>query len=124
MRAWRKAWLGALLAVQIGPAASDPYAAGTVASEHGDWPAAVEAYSEALALNPYDRRALEALGEAYLELDRPDDARATLDRLADACRRLAHAAVDPLVTCAEWQDLSEAYEGHVVQKPSGRAKPE
>ena len=117
MRAQRKAWLGALLAAQIGPAAADPYAAGIAASEQGDWPAAVEAYGQALGGNPYDRRALEALGEAYLELDRPDDARATLDRLADACRRLAHAAVDPLVTCAEWQDLSEAYDSYVARRP-------
>ena len=56
----------------------------------GDYPAALDAYGKALTLNPYNRGALEYLGEAYLELDRPDDAKATLDRLADACRMLAH----------------------------------
>ena len=54
----------------------------------GDYPAALDAYGKALRLNPYNRGALEYLGEAYLELDRPDDAKTTLDRLADACRRL------------------------------------
>jgi tetratricopeptide (TPR) repeat protein len=80
----------------------------------GDYPAALEAYDKALALNPYNRGALEYLGEAYLELDRPDDAKETLDRLADACKLLAHGAVDPLATCAEWQELSEAYEAYVA----------
>ena len=72
---------------------------GIAYGELGDHPAALEAYGEALTLNPYNRGTLEYLGEAYLELDRPDDAKATLDRLAEACRRLAHAAVDPLTTC-------------------------
>lgn len=84
----------------------------------GDYPAALEAYDEALTLNPYNRGALEYLGEAYLELDRPDDAKATLDRLAEACRRLAHAAVDPLTTCAQWQQLSEAYEAYEAEERS------
>jgi tetratricopeptide (TPR) repeat protein len=84
----------------------------------GDYPAALEAYGKALTLNPYNRGALEYLGEAYLELDRPDDAKATLDRLADACRRIAHAAVDPLTTCAEWQELSEAYEAYIAEDRS------
>ena len=64
----------------------------------GDYPAALDAYGKALTLNPYNRGALEYLGEAYLELDWLDDARATLDRLANACRLLAHGAVDPLTT--------------------------
>ena len=88
----------------------------------GDYPAALEAYGEALILNPYNRGTLEYLGEAYLELDRPDDAKATLDRLADACRRLAHAAVDPLAICAEWQELSEAYEAYLANDPNASAQ--
>ena len=88
----------------------------------GDYAAALEAYGEALTLNPYNRGTLEYLGEAYLELDRPDDAKATLDRLAEACRRLAHAAVDPLTTCAQWQELSEAYEAYVAQQRSTSAQ--
>jgi tetratricopeptide (TPR) repeat protein len=81
----------------------------------GDYPAALDAYGKALTLNPYNRGALEYLGEAYLELDRPGDAKATLDKLADACRRIAHGGVDPLATCHEWQDLSEAYEAFAVE---------
>ena len=88
----------------------------------GDYPAALEAYDKALSLNPYNRGALEYLGEAYLELDRPDDAKATLDRLAEACRRIAHAAVDPLATCAEWQELSEAYEAYQAREQSAKAE--
>jgi tetratricopeptide (TPR) repeat protein len=88
----------------------------------GDYPAALEAYRKALTLNPYNRGALEYLGEAYLELDRPDDAKATLDRLAEACRLLAHGAVDPLVKCAEWQELSEAYETYMAKDRSASAQ--
>jgi tetratricopeptide (TPR) repeat protein len=88
----------------------------------GDYPAALQAYDKALSLNPYNRGALEYLGEAYLELDRPDDAKATLDRLADACRLLAHGGVDPLAKCAEWQELSEAYEAYVVKDRSAKAE--
>ncbi|HEX5079774.1 MAG TPA: tetratricopeptide repeat protein [Geminicoccaceae bacterium] len=88
----------------------------------GDYPAALEAYDRALTLNPYNRGALEYLGEAYLEVDRPDDAWETLDRLAEACRRLAHGAVDPLAACEEWQDLSEAYEAYLAKDRSARAE--
>lgn len=83
----------------------------------GDWPAALEAYDRALTLNPYNRGALEYLGEAYLELDRPDDAKGTLDRLVAACR-LTRDAADALATCEEWQELSEAYEGYVAEDTS------
>jgi tetratricopeptide (TPR) repeat protein len=88
----------------------------------GDYPAALEAYDKALTLNPYNRGALEYLGEAYLELDRPDDAKATLDRLAEACRLLAHGAIDPLTKCEEWQELSEAYEAYVAKGKNAKAE--
>ena len=88
----------------------------------GDYPAALEAYDKALTLNPYNRGALEYLGEAYLELDRPDDAKATLDRLAEACRLLAHGAIDPLTKCEEWQELAEAYEAYVAKGKSAKAE--
>jgi tetratricopeptide (TPR) repeat protein len=88
----------------------------------GDYPAALEAYDKALTLNPYNRGALEYLGEAYLELDRPDDAKATLDRLAEACKLLAHGGVDPLATCSEWQELSEVYEAYVAGDRSAKAE--
>jgi tetratricopeptide (TPR) repeat protein len=88
----------------------------------GDYPAALAAYDKALALNPYNRGALEYLGEAYLELDRPDDAKQTLDRLAGACRLLAHGGVDPLAKCQEFQELSEAYEAYLAEDQSAKAE--
>ena len=48
----------------------------------GDYDRALEAYDRALELNPHHRGALEYLGEAYLELDRPELAKDMLDRLA------------------------------------------
>jgi tetratricopeptide (TPR) repeat protein len=47
----------------------------------GDYDQALQAYDWALKLNPHHRGALEYLGEAYLELDRPEDAKAMLERL-------------------------------------------
>jgi tetratricopeptide (TPR) repeat protein len=88
----------------------------------GDYPAALEAYDKALTLNPYNRGALEYLGEAYLELNRPDDAKEALDRLAGACRLLAHGAIDPLTKCEEWQELSDAYEAYVAKAESAKAE--
>jgi tetratricopeptide (TPR) repeat protein len=88
----------------------------------GDYPAALAAYDKALALNPYNRGALEYLGEAYLELDRPDDAKQTLDRLAGACRLLAHGGVDPLAKCQEFQELSEAYEAYLAEDQRAKAE--
>lgn len=75
----------------------------------GNYPAALDAYGKALLLNPYHRGALEYLGEAYLELDRPDDAQDTLNRLAEACR-----LVDDTPSCEEWQELNEAYEAYLA----------
>ncbi len=40
----------------------------------GDYERALAFYDQALDLNPHHRGALEYLGEAYLELDRPADA--------------------------------------------------
>jgi tetratricopeptide (TPR) repeat protein len=80
----------------------------------GDYDRALEAYDRALELNPYHRGALEYLGEAYLELDRPELAREMLDRLATACQQAAveaTATVAP-VGCEEWQELKEAYDAY------------
>jgi tetratricopeptide (TPR) repeat protein len=77
----------------------------------GDYDRALVLYDKALELNPYHRGALEYLGEAYLELDRPDDAGALLQRLATECRRIADGA-DWQADCEEWQDLKAAYEAY------------
>jgi tetratricopeptide (TPR) repeat protein len=81
----------------------------------GDYDRALVAYDRALALNPHHRGALEYLGEAYLELDRPELAKGLLDRLASECQRIAVAATERnwQSDCEEWQDLNEAYEAYV-----------
>jgi tetratricopeptide (TPR) repeat protein len=77
----------------------------------GDYERALVLYDKALELDPHHRGALEYLGEAYLELDRPDDAGALLERLAIACRRVADGP-DWQADCEEWQDLKEAYDAY------------
>jgi tetratricopeptide (TPR) repeat protein len=81
----------------------------------GDYDRALEAYDRALELNPHHRGALEYLGEAYLELDRPELAKGMLDRLAAECQRIAVGASDrPWQSdCEEWRDLNQAYEAYV-----------
>jgi tetratricopeptide (TPR) repeat protein len=78
----------------------------------GDYDRALADYDQALELDPYHRGALEYLGEAYLELDRPDAAAVLLERLAIACQRVAHGGVDWRDTCHEWQDLKAAYDAY------------
>jgi tetratricopeptide (TPR) repeat protein len=84
----------------------------------GDYDKALQAYDRALTLNPHHRGALEYLGEAYLELDQPELARASLERLEVECRRIAPAATDGgwQENCEEWQDLSEAYDAYLSQR--------
>jgi tetratricopeptide (TPR) repeat protein len=82
----------------------------------GDYDRALEEYDRALVLNPHHRGALEYLGEAYLELDRPELAKKMLDRLAAECQQVAvgAATVDAWQSgCEEWQELKEAYDSYV-----------
>jgi tetratricopeptide (TPR) repeat protein len=85
----------------------------------GDYDQALKAYDRALKLNPHHRGALEYLGEAYLELDRPELAKEMLDRLAAECQRIAVGASDRSwqSDCEEWQDLNETYETYVFDRP-------
>lgn len=82
----------------------------------GDYDRSLAAYDRALELNPHHRGALEYLGEAYLELDRPDDARRLLERLEVVCRRVAGGGEDGAwrADCEEWHDLAEAYEAYTA----------
>jgi tetratricopeptide (TPR) repeat protein len=84
----------------------------------GDYDRALQAYDRALALNPHHRGALEYLGEAYLELDQPARAQATLERLEVECKRTAAGAASGgwQSGCEEWQELSEAYEGYLARR--------
>jgi tetratricopeptide (TPR) repeat protein len=82
----------------------------------GDYDRALEAYDRALELNPHHRGALEYLGEAYLELDRPELAKQMLDRLAAECQQVAiraTAAAGSESDCEEWQELKQAYDSYV-----------
>jgi tetratricopeptide (TPR) repeat protein len=74
----------------------------------GDYKRALEFYDKALKLNPHNRGALEYLGEAYLEMDRPKDAQAMLDRLNEECQRLADKSGGQQPDCQEREDLEEA----------------
>ena len=86
----------------------------------GDYDRALDFYDQALTLNPHHRGALEYLGEAYLELDRPADAQALLERLATECRRIATGPGDWRSTCEEWQDLKAAYDAWQAGDPSAK----
>ena len=79
----------------------------------GDYDQALEQYDRALALNPHHRGALEYLGEAYLELDRPELAKGMLDRLVVECQRISATDGGWQASCEEWQDLNEAYQAYV-----------
>lgn len=83
----------------------------------GHYDQALAFYDRALALNPHHRGALEYLGEAYLELDQPQLAKATLDRLAAECRRIAIDAMTGGVGagCEEWVELNEAYDEYLAE---------
>jgi tetratricopeptide (TPR) repeat protein len=100
-------------AIQARPWHADAYnRMGFAARKLGDYDRALRLYDKALELDPHHRGALEYLGEAYLELDRPHDAAALLERLATACQRVAHGGVDWQDSCGEWQDLKAAYDAY------------
>lgn len=101
--------------VQRRPWHDDAYnALGFAHRKLGNFGHALSAYHRALQLNPHHRQALEYLGEAYLELDQPERARAVLARLRAACHRLAPqpAARDAAPDCEEWAELNAALERH------------
>jgi tetratricopeptide (TPR) repeat protein len=118
----RENWLGVIVAMEAvvaqKPWHDDAYTRlGFAYRKQGDYERALEAYDNALDLNPHHRGALEYLGEAYLELGRQDDAEAMLDRLAAACRRVAENPDDWRDECEEWQDLSAALDAHPAATP-------
>ena len=85
----------------------------------GDYDRALEAYDRALDLNPHHRGALEYLGEAYLELNRPELAKEMLDRLAAECQQVAvrtTVAQGSPSGCEEWRELKEAYDSYVERR--------
>lgn len=106
----RKDWPGAVAHLRRATAAAPDDAdawnlLGFALRKGGDFPAALAAYDRALTLAPQHKGALEYLGEAYLQLGRPDDARAILRRLEAACSS---------GTCEELEDLRQAFQAHGV----------
>ena len=75
------------------PEPTDPLEAGAAAYGRGEWEAALAHYREALAANPDDPQLLDLEGETLMELERYDDALASLDRSVelDPLNPYAHA---------------------------------
>jgi tetratricopeptide (TPR) repeat protein len=109
---WRAVINHMVKAIEQKPWHADAYnLSGFAWRKLGDYDRALVLYDKALELNPHHRGALEYLGEAYLELDRPDDAGALLQRLATECQRVADGA-DWQADCEEWHDLKAAYDAY------------
>lgn len=83
---------------------------GYASRRSGDYDLALRHYYRALELNPYHRGALEYLGEAYLELGRPQEARQLLQRLEQVCRQAAAEPEHWREGCEEWTELAAAVE--------------
>lgn len=76
-------------------------------SEPPDLPRAFEHYKRALQIDPLHKGALEYIGEAYLMVNQPEEARKHLAQLATACGN---------TTCEEYVDLAKAIEAYQAQK--------
>lgn len=68
-----------------------------VARKSGDLDGAFTNYKKALKLEPGNLKALEYLGEAYLQAGQPKSARIQLDLLEKFCSK----------QCEEWKDLDQ-----------------
>jgi len=77
----------------------------------------LEAYGKALALNPDQREALEYLGEAYLELDRLNDAMSMLERLNGECKRVVLVFTDGYFrnACSEYTELKTKIDAFLAE---------
>jgi len=83
---------------------------GFASRQLGNYRQALGYYQKALELNPHHRGALEYLGETYLEMGCPTQARMILARLEAACKRLmGNTANDGWPAgCHEWTELHAA----------------
>lgn len=77
----------------------------------------LEAYGKALDLNPTQREGLEYLGEAYLMLDRLNDAQTMLSRLVFECKRVVLVFTDGYFrnACGEYTQLKEKIEAYITK---------
>ena len=73
---------------------------GFSARKMGRYDDSMKHYQKALTINPKHKGALEYMGELYLTLDQPDEARALLERLDNIC----------WLTCKEERELKAAIE--------------
>lgn len=80
-----------------------------VARKSGDLDTAFVNYKKALKLEPANLKALEYLGEAYLQAGQPKSARIQLDLLEKYCSR----------QCEEWKDLDQEIRAY-KEKPAAR----
>lgn len=83
----------------------------------GEFQRSLDHYERALALNPYHLGAMEYMGEAFVEMGRPKNAREILDRIEATCRR-SFGDAHWLEECHEWQELAER-----LRAPQRDAKP-
>ena len=85
----------------------------------GDFDRSLAFYNKALTLNPHNREALEYLGEAYLEMDEPEQTEDVLSVLALECERIAATFPDGnwQIGCDEWVHLNAAYQAHLAGRP-------
>lgn len=68
----------------------------------GAYDEAKSAYDRALRLDPAHKGAMEYLGELYLQTGKPEEAKAMLGKLEEACG----------TDCPEYRQLSEAIASH------------
>lgn len=89
-RAWEQAISSFTRAVETNPRMHQAWSAlGHARRQTGAYETALEAYGQALALEPDYGEALEYLGEAYLGLNRVEDAQQTYERLQSKDKKLA-----------------------------------
>lgn len=79
---------------------------GFSARKMGRYDASMRHYQKALALDPKHKGALEYMGELYLTLNQPDEARILLERLDDIC----------WLGCSEERELKAAIEAWEAAK--------
>lgn len=79
-----------------------------VCRKSSDLDCAFAKYKKALKLEPGNLKALEYLGEAYLQAAQPESARMQLDLIEKFCSR----------QCEEWEDLDQEIRAFIKKHPA------
>ncbi len=104
--AWESAASEFMQSVQKNPAYYRAYASlGYVLRRSGDYEKSLEAYNRALALEPDYTEAIEYRAEAYLGLNRVEDAKAAYDKLIEMNRDHALELLDAM---KKWVEVRRA----------------